>query len=257
MAEDLHPIIKSIGKAIEDKDIKKEKVCLVTDVAFSQNIIEYLRVDTFHTTRGRTIAFGTGLKLGNPSLKVIVLMGDLATLGGNHFIQAGRRNMEMTVICINNFIYKKFINKVDKKISSFSLYGVAEFPFNIPHLAKSSGAVYVARWTTYHKEELTDSISKGLKKRGFSVIEVLSPGINYYEGIEEPKTGDEEVRAYYNNSIIKNNEDTRNLNIGDGDQIIVGEFVDKERPTFLDLYNEQLSKTLGEKFKPYPIKKDG
>ncbi|MCD6166201.1 2-oxoacid:ferredoxin oxidoreductase subunit beta [bacterium] len=242
-------VIVSLANALERTGL--EKVCVVSDVLYKKGIADYLGVDLFHTTRGRTIAFGVGLKLGNPKLKIIVLMGDLVTIGGNHFMHAARRNIDLTVICINNFIYK--LKNAPSVNSVFPLYICPEQPFNIPHLAKSCGAVYVARWTALHKAELTNSIAEALQKQGFSVIEAISPGEGNFAGVDGVASDAREklLKFYYDNSEIKDTEPTENLAIDSDKKIIVGKFVDWERPTFIDLYNNQLRHTLGNKFVPY------
>lgn len=207
-------------------------------------------IDYFQTPRGRAIAFGTGLKLGNPALKVIPVVGDLMTLGGNHFVHGGRRNMELLVICINSFLYKRIGGKPIPSVpAAFSPYSTFEEPFNFPHLGNSCGAVYTARWTALHTEELAGSIAEALNKRGLSMIEVLAPGPNYYRDINSVES--ELLQFYYDNSIEKNNEDPRNVAITSDDKIIVGKFTNKERPTFIDSYNIQHSKMLGDKFTPH------
>jgi len=132
-----------------------------------------------------------------------------------------------------------------------SPYGNFEKPFNIPHLAESCGAVYVARWTALHVRRLTNSIMEALQKPGFSVVEVITPCANYWGRINRLGTGLDLMRFYHENSIIKHGEDTRNLDIEFKKPIVVGKFIDRERPTFLQAYNQRLSEILGDKFKPY------
>jgi 2-oxoglutarate ferredoxin oxidoreductase subunit beta len=219
---------------------------------FEPAIVKHFGFDYFHTTRGRAIAFGTGLKLANPALKVVPFTGDLMTIGGNHFVHGSRRNMELTVICINNFVYRKIAGKtVSIETPKFLPYSTFEEPFNIPHLGNSCGAIYTARWTALHTEELVDSIAEALDKKGLSIIEILAPGPDYYTSISNVNA--DLVRFYYDNSEIRNDEDPRNVGITPENKIIVGKFTSKERSTFIDSYNAQLSKVLGEKFTPYGI----
>ncbi len=247
-----HPLFTCFANAVKKAKVDTTKICLVSDFLHQPEISKYLGFDLFHVTRGRAIPFGTGLKLGNPDLKVVVFVGDLLTLGGNHFMHASRRNMDIVVICVNNFIYPKIGNeKTPATKSSFSPYATFERPVNIPHVARSSRAVYVARWTALHKKELTESITKALEKPGFSAIEVLTPGTCYFAGIPESDNQDELLEFFYKNSVTKNEEDTQNVEIMSDKKIIVGKFFEHERPTYIDSYNEQLSKVLGEKFKPY------
>lgn len=246
----MNPVITAFDKGIEKSGIEPSRVCVTSDIPFEPEVVNYLGIDFFHTTRGRSIAFGTGLKLGNPALKVVPFVGDLMTIGGNHFVHAGRRNMGLLVICVNNFVYRKIGGQPTPSVSiTFSPYSTFEEPFNIPHLANSCGAAYTARWTALHTDELTNSIAEALGKQGFSVIEILSPGPSYYTGIKEIESN--VISFYYRNSVIKNGEDPRNVGINPEEKIVVGKFTDKKRPTFIDSYNTQLTKVLGDKFIPY------
>ncbi len=246
----MSPIINAFAQGIKKSGVKPAEVCVPSDIPFEPNVVKQLGVDYFHTIRGRAIVFGTGLKLANPALKVVPVVGDLMTLGGNHFVHASRRNMELLVICVNSFIYKKIGGKsVPSTSPVFSLYSTFEEPFNIPHLGNSCGAIYTARWTALHTDELVNSIAEALNKRGLSVIEILAPGPDYYTGINNIDSN--LVKFYHKNSEIKNNEDPRNVGIMPDENIVVGKFTDKERPTFIDVYNAQLSKVIGDKFTPY------
>jgi len=246
----MSPIITALAQGIEKSGVKPAVVCVPSDIPFEPDIVKQLGIDYFHTIRGRAIVFGTGLKLANPDLKVVPVVGDLMTLGGNHFVHAGRRNMELLVICVNNFVYKKIGGKsVPSSSPAFSPYSKFEEPFNIPHLGNSCGAIYTARWTALHTDGIAISIAEALNKRGLSVIEILAPGPDYYTGINTINS--DLAKFYYENSEIKNNEDPRNVSITPEENIVVGKFTDKERPTFIDVYNAQLSKVIGDKFTPY------
>ncbi len=242
--------IETLANGIKESGINPQKISITSDIPFRPEDIKYLGVDYFHTNRGRAVAFGTGLKLTNPSLKVIPIIGDLITLGGNHLVHAGRRNMELTVICINSFIYREIAHKsAPETTTKFSAYSTFEEPFNIPHLANSCGAVYTARWTALHTDELAKSITEALQKNGLSVIEVLAPGLNYYQGIDKIESS--LLNFYYENSEIKEGIEPRETEIRNDQKIIIGRFTTLERPTYLDTYNAQLTRVLGDKFIPY------
>ncbi len=234
----MDPIIEIFKTGIESSKIEKQNVVMVTDIPYNPEVTDYLGIDLFHTSRGRAIPFATGMKLANPRLKLAVFIGDLATLGGNHFVHAGRRNMDISVICVNHYHYRHIAgNEAPGPFPRISLSPYAPFdePLNISHLARSCGAVYTARWTLLHTNELAQSITEVLGKTGFSVVDVIS---------NEPDILD----FYYKNSEIKNGEDTLNVKISADEKMIVGKFIDRERPTFIDAYNEQLTKVLGDKF---------
>lgn len=246
----MNPIINALDKGIEQSGVDRKAISIPSDIPFQPEAVKTLGVDYFQTPRGRAIAFGSGLKLGNPGLKVIPVVGDLMTLGGNHFVHGARRNMEILVICINNFVYRMVAGKpVSSKNTSFSAYSTFEEPFNFPHLGNSCGAVYTARWTAMHTNELATSIAEALKKRGLSMIEILAPGPNYYKSIDDIEP--DILQFYFYNSIVKDNEDPRSVAITPDEKIVVGKFTDKERPTFIDSYNSQHAKILGDKFTPH------
>ncbi|HHS12209.1 MAG TPA: hypothetical protein ENN03_00410 [bacterium] len=231
-------ILEALSKGIEKSGIGRKRVCLVTDILYDPEVLETLKIDLFHTSRGRTIPFATGMKLANPKLKPVVIMGDMATLGGNHFVHACRRNMDLLVICANHFVYRRVEGESasgDYDTVSYSPYLLFENPLNIPHIARSCGSVYTARWTALHTDELTRSISHGLKKKGLSVIDVISPPAELLD-------------FYYRHSEIRNGEDTIHTGIEEEKKIIVGEFLERERPTFIESYNRQLEEVLGDQF---------
>lgn len=103
----LGTVLTCFVSALEKLDLDMDQVVVVSGIGCTGRAAGYLNLDGFHTTHGRAIPFATGLKLGNPELKVVVISGDgdLMAIGGNHFIHAARRNMDLTVICVNNFNY--------------------------------------------------------------------------------------------------------------------------------------------------------
>jgi 2-oxoglutarate ferredoxin oxidoreductase subunit beta len=250
--------VTAFAAALEKTNMDPDMVSVVSGIGCTGRVAGYLKLDSFHTTHGRPIAFATGLQLGNPKLKVVVFSGDgdLIAIGGNHFIHAARRNTDILVICVNNFIYAMTGGQVAPTTpitgyATTSPYGCFEQPFNVPYLADSCGAVYVARWTALHIRRLTDSISEALQKKGFRLIEVISPCANYYGRINRLGSGLDLMKFYHDNSVVRNGEDTRNLKIDFQKEIVVGKFVDRERPTFLDSYNCRLKDVVGDKFIPY------
>jgi 2-oxoglutarate ferredoxin oxidoreductase subunit beta len=218
----------------------------------------YVKVDSFHTTHGRAIPFATGLKLGNPKLKVVVFSGDgdIIAIGGNHFINAARRNIDIVVICINNFNYAMTGGQLasttpEGAVLATSPLGNFETPFNLPFLAESVGAVYVARWTSLHIYNQTQSMVEALNKPGFSFIEVVAPCPTIYERQQRFGDGLDRLRWYCDNSEIRNDAKTKDVDIRLRDRIIVGKFVDIERPTYLDAMNKHFKEVIGEKYQLY------
>jgi len=250
--DSINQTVDVFSDTLNKSKLDRSKVSVVSDVLFSPEAIKKLGVDFFHTTRGSAIPFAVGLKLGNLDLKVIVFVGDLLSIGGNHFLHSARGNMDLAVICFNHFIYKKVGEEYPPVFTShFSPYPSYEESFNIPHLAKSFGAVYVARWTLLHTRELANSISKAIQKKGFSVVEIISPGVNYFLENRGTDGLSNLLEYYYKNSEVKSEVDTKKVVIEPNKKIIVGKFVDRERETFIDSYNKQLAHIIGKKFREY------
>lgn len=254
-------VVTSFIEALQKSGLNPDKVCVVSGIGCTGRVAGYLKLDSFHTTHGRPIPFATGLKLANPELKVVVFSGDgdIVGIGGNHFIHAARRNMDLVVICVNNFNYAMTGGQVAATSPiganlSTAPYGNFEYPFNLPYLAEACGATYVARWTCLHIRRVTKSIQEALLKRGFSFIEVITPCVTLYARRNRLGDGLNLLRYYYENSEIRHGADTRTLDITYQGKIIVGKFVDKEKPTFLDCMNNHLRKVLGDKYQPWGVK---
>ncbi|UCF94230.1 MAG: 2-oxoacid:acceptor oxidoreductase family protein [Desulfobacterales bacterium] len=159
-----------------------DKVCVVSGIGCTGRVAGYIRLDSFHTTHGRAIPFATGLKLANPELKVVVFSGDgdIAGIGGNHFIHAARRNLDITVICVNNFNYGMTGGQVGPTTphgarAVTTPYGNFEYPFNLPYLAAAGGASFMARWTVLHVRRLEWTLREALGHPGFSFVEIIAP----------------------------------------------------------------------------------
>ncbi|MDP2919488.1 MAG: thiamine pyrophosphate-dependent enzyme [Dehalococcoidia bacterium] len=229
----LGALLKAVGKSGLDID----KTVMVSGIGCTGRAAGYVKLDSFHVTHGRALPFGTGLKLANPDLKVIVFSGDgdLAAIGGNHLIHTARRNIDMTVVCVNNFTYGMTGGQMgpttpEKGRSTTSRKGNIEQPFNIPRLVAAAGAVYVARWTTIHLRQMERSFIEALQKKGFSLVEIISPCPTYYGRMNEQATGLDQMRYYRYNSVVKHGAPLDTVDITLGGQIVVGKFLDIEKP---------------------------
>jgi 2-oxoglutarate ferredoxin oxidoreductase subunit beta len=247
--------VNCFARALVESKLNLDKVVVVSGIGCTGRVAGYMRLDSFHTTHGRAIPFATGLKLANPDLTVVVYSGDgdLIAIGGNHFIHAARRNIDLKIICVNNFIYGMTGGQVApttpvSATATTTPYGCFERPFNLPYLAESSGAVYVARWTAFHVRHITRAMVEALNKQGFSFIEIITPCPTLY--LRRNKLGDslETMRYYKQKSVIKNGANTKDVEIALGGEIICGKFVDIERPTLAQTMNMQLSKSLGPRY---------
>jgi len=234
---------------LKESGLDEEKVAVVSGIGCSGRMAGYLNLDSFHTTHGRAIPFATGLSLANPDLRVVVLSGDgdIAAIGGNHLIHAARRNQDMLIVCVNNFTYGMTGGQAGPTTpvnarGTTAPYGAYEYPFNLPYLAMASGATYVVRWTALHLRRLKNSIAEALPKKGFRFIEVISPCPTAYAHLNRLGSGLDLMRAYHDNSVIKHGADPREADIGFTGKIIVGKFLDSERPTFRDLMVENVAR---------------
>ncbi|MFQ5876682.1 MAG: 2-oxoacid:ferredoxin oxidoreductase subunit beta [Acidobacteriota bacterium] len=232
-----------------------DKVTIVSGIGCSGRVAGYVNLDSFHTTHGRAIPFATGLKMANPALKVVVFSGDgdLVAIGGNHFIHAARRNMDLTVICVNNFNYAMTGGQVGPTtpltaLSTTTPYGNFEHPFNLPGLAASCGAVYVARWTTLHVRRLIRSMEEALSKRGFSFVEVISPCPTLYTRRNKLGTGLDRMREFRARCEVRHGASPQSVEIELGGRITVGTFVDIDKPTLQDTLDRSMKAALGEAY---------
>ncbi len=174
-------ILGALIRAIDRLGLQNDEIVLASGIGCSGRMTVYVDFNTLHTTHGRALTFATGIKLAKPSLTVIVVMGDgdATAIGGNHFIHAARRNLDLTAIIINNQIYGMTGGQHSPTTpygcyAATASYGHIEHSFSIAELAVTAGASFVARGTVYHADLLEELIENSILKRGFSVVEVLS-----------------------------------------------------------------------------------
>jgi 2-oxoglutarate ferredoxin oxidoreductase subunit beta len=250
-------VVKCFASALAESGVDLDKVSIVSGIGCTGRTAGYMKLDGFHATHGRAIPFATGLKLGRPELLVTVFSGDgdLVGIGGNHFIHAARRNMDLLIILVNNFIYgmtggqNAATTPLTAKTSTMP-FGNFERPFNLPYLAASSGATYVARWTSLHIRRMTWSFQEAIGRKGFRFIEVIAPCPTLYARLNRLGDGLDLMRFYHDHAEVRHGADTREADIGYQDRIICGKFLDEERPTYLDLMHEHYGKTLGTGYVP-------
>jgi 2-oxoglutarate ferredoxin oxidoreductase subunit beta len=252
-------VVKCFATALQEGKADLDKVAVVSGIGCTGRVAGYLRLDSFHTTHGRAIPFATGLKMARPGLSVTVFSGDgdLVGIGGNHFIHAARRNMDLLVVLVNNFIYamtggQNAPTTPPSARSTTMPFGNYEPPFNLPNLAATCGATYVARWTCLHIRRLTACFREALGKRGFRFVEVIAPCSTLYARLNKLGTGLDLMRYYHDNAEVRHGADPREVGIGFQERIVCGKFVDQERPTFQDLMQEHFMRTLKERYVPMP-----
>jgi len=247
--------VNCFARALLNSKVNLDKVAVVSGIGCAGRVAGYVRVDSFHTTHGRAIPFATGLKLANPTLQVVVYSGDgdLFAIGGNHFIHAAHRNIDLKVICVNNMIYAMTGGQVAPTTpagatATTAPYGAFEPSMNLVSLAEAAGATYVARWTAFHVTQLSRSMEEVFKKKGFCFIEVLSPCPTLYQRRNKMGEGLDTMKYYKEVSRIRHGAPTAECGLSKTGPILVGKFVDRERPDFLELLRCQMVSSLGERF---------
>jgi 2-oxoglutarate ferredoxin oxidoreductase subunit beta len=250
--------VNCFTRALTQSGLDLDQVAIVSGIGCTGRVAGYLNLDSFHTTHGRAIPFATGLKLANPKLKVVVYSGDgdLTAIGGNHFMHAARRNMDLMVVCVNNFTYGMTGGQVAPTTPTGATqttmpFGNFEEPFNLPFLADACGAVYVARWTVFHVRQLAKAMQEGLRKKGFVFIEALAPCPTLYSRRNKRGDGVDEFKYYKQSSIVQNGANTQEVGLTLGGRIVVGKFVDRERTPWLEAMNQHLVQALGDRYSPY------
>ena len=247
--------VNCFTRALIDSKMDLKKLSVVSGIGCTGRVAGYVNLDSFHTTHGRAIPFATGLKLANPELNVVVYSGDgdLFAIGGNHLIHAARRNVDIKVICVNNLIYAMTGGQTAPTtpgdvVTSTSPYGTYDPAFNLPALVEAAGAVFVARWTTFHVVQLAKSMKEMFSKKGFGFIEIISPCPTLYQRRNKMGDGLDAMKFYKQVSKVKHGAPTTEVALTKSGEIIVGKFVDRERPEFSDMMNQHLRQELGDRY---------
>jgi len=231
-------LLGALVRAIDSNGYSKDDIALISGIGCSGRLPVYLDFNTLHTTHGRALTFATGLKLSKPKMKVVVVMGDgdAASIGGNHLIHSARRNIDITAIVVNNQIYGMTGGQASPTTpfglaTSSSPYGHLEHPFDISRLVEAAGAAFVARSTVYHARALEQVIGQAMEKRGFSVVEVMSPCVTHYGKMTGMPSAVAMMQWQKDNtvSVKKAREMTPEELSG---KLITGVLVDIDKPTF-------------------------
>ena len=237
-------MLGALIRAIDRVGFEKDEIVLVSGIGCSGRLPVYVDFNTLHTTHGRALTFATGVKLANPNLKVIVIMGDgdAVAIGGNHFIHAARRNIDVTSIILNNSIYGMTGGQYSPTTpygmkSSTTLYSNIEQAFKISELAVTSGAVFVGRGTVYHAKLLDNLIERAILKPGFSVVEVIAHCHTQY-GKQNRLGTAVEMMEWQRDHAVKVEKSATMRPEELQDKILIGVLVDKELPVYQDEYEK-------------------
>ncbi len=237
-------MLGALIRAIDRIGFEKDEIVLVSGIGCSGRLPVYVDFNTLHTTHGRALTFATGVKLAKPSLKVIVIMGDgdAVAIGGNHFIHAARRNIDVTSIILNNSIYGMTGGQSSPTTpygmrSSTTIYSSIEQAFKISELAVTAGAVFVGRGTVYHAKLLDSLIEKAVLKPGFSVVEVIAHCHTQYGRQNRLGTAVEMMEWQRDHAVTA--EKAATMKSGElEDKVVIGVLVDKDLPVYQDEYEK-------------------
>ena len=235
-------VLGSLLRALKRLNLDQDRTVIVGGIGCSSRAVGYLDFDTLHTTHGRALAYATGVKLARPELNVIVITGDgdSLSIGGNHFIHAARRNIDLTVLLFNNSIYGMTGGQYspltpEHKQATTAPYGNIEPSFDLAALAVAAGATYMGRSTTYHCNLLSGLIAEGIKNRGFSLIEAVTACPTAYGRRNKLKSGAEMLLWQRDNAVHVRK--AAGMTPGElAGKIIIGKLFNREAPEYTDRY---------------------
>jgi 2-oxoglutarate/2-oxoacid ferredoxin oxidoreductase subunit beta len=238
-------VLNSLLRAVEGLGMSKNEIVMVSGIGCSARISGYVDFHSLHTLHGRALAFATGVKLSKPELNVIVPMGDgdALAIGGNHFIHAARRNIDITALVMNNRIYGMTGGQFSPlsglgTMATTAPYASIDREFDVVKMAKAAGATFVARSTTYHAKQTTDFIKQAILHEGFSVVEILSQCPTHYG--RKNKKGDavEMLKGYKDNTTSIGSKAKKE----NPDLIERGIFVQEELPEYCTEYDKIIAR---------------
>jgi len=240
-------VLNGLLQAIEKLGMSKNEIVMVSGIGCSSRVTGYVDFHTLHTIHGRALAFATGVKMARPELNLIVPMGDgdALAIGGNHFIHAARRNIDITAIVMNNRIYGmtggQFSPLSGENIRATTApYLTIDPSFDVVELSKAAGATFVARTTSYHIQQMTDVIRQAILHEGFAVVEVLSQCPTYFG--RKNKAGDAvDMIQYFKKNTTPIGSKAKQE---DSDLIERGIFVQKEAPEYCSEYEKVVQKAM-------------
>ncbi len=233
-------VLNCYARAVDELGLDLDKMVSVTGIGCSSWIVSpYFKCDTLHTTHGRAIAFASGVQVMKPEMSTVVIAGDgdISGIGGNHLIHAARRNINLKVFLVNNFIYAMTGGQVAPTTphgvrTSTTPYNNIEYPLNISEMVIAAGANYVARWTTYHVFNLVKAMKKALTKKGFCLVEIISQCPTAYGKYIRMREAADFLKEFSEKSVpIKKARKMEEEQLED--KIVVGTLVERNREDFV------------------------
>lgn len=237
-------MLGALIRAIDHTGYDKDEIVLVSGIGCTGRLPVYVDFNTLHTTHGRALTFATGVKLAKPGLKVIVVMGDgdAVAIGGNHFIHAARRNIDLTAIIVNNSVYGMTGGQYSPTTpygmrSTTTVYSNVEHSFNISELAVTAGAVFVGRGTVYHAKLLEGLMEKAFHKVGFSVVEIISHCHTQFGRLNRMGSAVEMMEWQRDHAVtVEKAAQMKEAQLKD--KFKIGILVDRELPAYQDEYEK-------------------
>jgi len=240
-------VLNGLLRAVEQLGMSKNEIVMVSGIGCSARITGYVDFHTLHTIHGRALAFATGVKISRPELNLIVPMGDgdALAIGGNHFIHAARRNIDITAIVMNNRIYGmtggQFSPLSGPDVSATTAPYLSIDPsFDVVELSKAAGATFVARTTTYHVKQIADFIKQAILHEGFAVVEILSQCPTHF-GRKNKQGSAVDMMNLYKKVTTPIGSKAKQEN---PDLIERGIFVQEERPEYCREYEKIVDKAM-------------
>ncbi len=244
-------VMGSLLRAIHRTGLEKDEIVLLSGIGCSGRMPTYVDFNTLHTTHGRALTFATGIKLARPELSVIAVMGDgdATAIGGNHFIHAARRNLDLTAVIINNQIYGMTGGQYSPTTPSGSRAATAtgghiEHAFSIADLAVTAGAAFVARATVYHTALLDSLLEKAINKVGFAMVEILS-NCHVQFGRRNQTPDPVTMMEGFRDHAVRA-ETLKDETLAD-DKFTIGVLTDREMPNYIEEYEKIRRKAKGER----------
>ncbi|MDY9921868.1 MAG: thiamine pyrophosphate-dependent enzyme [Synergistota bacterium] len=229
-------IMHAILRSLAELKIPQDQICISSGIGCSSRMPGYIDACTLHTAHGRSLAFATGVKMANPALTIVNVMGDGdgTAIGGNHFIHACRRNIGITAVVMNNNIYGMTGGQAspttpEGAFASTAPYGAIDPTFDICKLAEGAGATYVARATVAQPAMCEQILKKAIlhQKKGFAVVELISFCHTQFGRKNKRSRPMDNINYLKDNSVMKAKADTMTAEELKG-KIIIGEFVNVE-----------------------------
>jgi len=246
-------VMSAIIRAVDKLGLSKDEVVMASGIGCSSRMPIYLDFNALHTTHGRALAFATGVKFARPNLKVIVITGDgdALAIGGNHFIHACRRNIDITAVLINNNIYGMTGGQGSpttpaRAFSTTTPYGNAEKHFDPCTLAQAAGASFVGRGSVYHTPQLENLLSQAIQHRGFSMVEVVSNCHTYYGRLNRQGDAVTMLNDFKNRAVPLARAQKMSIEDLKG-KFVIGLLHKSGKSEFCDVYEDVMSQVKGGK----------